>query len=195
MQICVHLRLNVLPTVELSLTQAILLFALVLIATGGSLLFKYGPAAALARGFPRSVRAGFVLMVVAMIWTGWKVWHLGSADYGDFKEYILVAFGLLGLLSFKYASDFLSVRAACILYLFCANALLDAAWMRYDQPLRLLMVAPVYLGIALSLYLAYAPYRLRDFFSWLFASESRAKRVATLVAGYGALLGVVAFVA
>lgn len=178
---------------ELSLTQATLFFGLALLLAGGSLLLKYKPVSALARGFPRSQQAGIVLMILAMAWTAWKVVNLGAADYGDYKRYILIGFGVLGMLSFKYAPDFLSVRASCILFLYAANSLLDAAWMRYDETQRLLMVVPVYAGIALSLYLAYAPYRVRDFFTWLFASDGRAKKLAMAVALYGVVLSGVAF--
>ncbi|MBK1877293.1 hypothetical protein [Pelagicoccus mobilis] len=178
---------------ELSLTQSTLFFGLILLAAGGSLLLKYTSVSAILRGFPRSGQAGKVLMILAMAWTGWKVWNLSSMDYGDYKQYILIGFGVLGALSFKYASDFLSVRASCILYLFFADMLVDSAWMRYEEPLRLLMVAPVYLGIALALYLAYAPFRLRDFFGWLFGVESRAKVFSMVTAVYGAVLAGVAF--
>ncbi|MDQ8205272.1 hypothetical protein [Pelagicoccus sp. SDUM812003] len=178
---------------ELTLFQATLFFGLALLLMGGALLFKYGPVSAVARTFPRSSQAGVVLMIVAMTWTAWKVLHLGAADYGNFKQYILIGFGLLGLATFKYAPDFLSVRAASILYLFLANSLLDSAWMQYDKPMRLLLVAPTYLGIVFALYLAYAPFRLRDFLAWLFNRESRAKKLATALAIYGALLSGVAF--
>lgn len=178
---------------ELSLTQSTLLFGLSLLAIGGSLLLKYTSVSAIARGFPRSDQAGKVLMILAMIWTGWKVLHLGSMDYGDYKQYILVAFGVLGALSFKYASDFLSVRASSVLYLFFADMFVDSAWMRYEEPLRLLLVTPVYIGIALALYLAYAPYRLRDFFSWTFAQPLRAKGLALIASLYGAVLCGIAF--
>lgn len=178
---------------QLSLTQSSLFFGLILLAAGASLLLKYSSASAVARHFPRSEQAGKVLMILATAWTGWKVWHLGSMDYGDYKQYILIGFGVLGALSFKYAADFLSVRASTILYLFFADMLVDSAWMRYEEPLRLLMVVPVYIGIALSLYLAYAPYRLRDFFNWAFAQESRGKTLAMVAAIYGLLLSAVAF--
>lgn len=132
-------------------------------------------------------------MVLALAWTLFRVTKLGAADYGDFKQYILIGFLLLGGAAFRYAPDFLSVRACCILYLLAADHLLDAAWMHYDQPLRLLLVTPVYAGIALALYLAYAPYRLRDFFGWLFQASSRGKGFAVAMAAYGLLLGGVAF--
>lgn len=157
------------------------------------MLLKYKPVAAIARSFPRSPQAGTVLMIVALAWTGWKVLNLGAADYGDYRQYILIVFGLLGLAAFKYAPDFLSVRASTILYLYLADWLLDAAWMQYAEPLRLVMVAPVYLGIALALYLAYAPYRVRDFFGWLFSLDARAKKLAVFFTCYGVLLTGVAF--
>lgn len=164
-----------------------------LLAAGGSLLFKYSSASAMARNFPRSAQSGKVLMILAMAWTGWEVWHLGSMDYGDYKQYILIGFGVLGALSFKYAADFLSVRASTILYLLLAWVLVQSAWMQYDKPLRLLMVVPVYIGAALALYLTYAPYRLRDFFTWVFAVESRGKALALVLTLYGAVLSGVAF--
>lgn len=132
-------------------------------------------------------------MVLAMLWTGWRVMHLGEADYGTFKQYILIGFGLLGLLSFKYAADFLSVRAAAILFLLAADELLGGAWMQYDVPARLFMVVPVYIGIALSLYLAYAPFRLRDFFGWVFSNEGRGKKLALVLTAYGLVVTGVAF--
>lgn len=178
---------------EFSLFQATLFFGLVLLAVGVGLLFKYKPVSAIARGFPRSEQAGTVLMILAMAWTAWKVVNLGAADYGDFKQYILIGFGVLGALTFKYAPDFLSVRASTILYLYFADMMLSSAWMRYDEPLRLFLVTPVYIGIALSLYLAYAPYRLRDFFTWTFAIDSRAKKLAVFLTVYGVMLSGVAF--
>lgn len=178
---------------EFSLFQATLFFGFILLAAGAVLLWKYSTVSAVARGFPRSSQAGTVLMILAMAWTAWKVWNLGPADYGDFKQFILIGFGVLGALTFKYAPDFLSVRASAILYLYFADMLLGGAWMRYDEPLRLLLVAPVYLGIALSLYLAYAPYRLRDFFNWAFARDARARKLAMFLTGYGVLLSGVAF--
>lgn len=179
--------------VDLSLFQATLLFGFVLLLAGASLLLKYTSVSAVARSFPRSKNAGYLLMGLAMAWTLWRVTQLGPADYGDFKRYIFIGFLVLGGLAFKYAPDFLSVRALTILYLLAADRLLDAAWMRYEESLRLFLVAAVYVGIALAIYLAYAPYRMRDFFSWLFAVDSRAKRFAVFLAAFGLVISGVAF--
>jgi hypothetical protein len=66
--------------------------------------------------------------------------------------------------------------------------LLDAAYMHYDRPQRLCMVSIVYLGIALALWLGAQPYRLRDFFDWLFARPGRSRGVGGFLAAYGLLL-------
>lgn len=177
---------------ELSLALATALVALVFLLAGAGLLWRAGDARALLRGFPRSMRAAYATMGLGSAWTLYLVSQLGEADFGRYKGLIFAAFLAIALLSFKYARDFLSVRGACILYLLCAQALLSAAFMRYDEPARLFMVAPVYAGVALSLYLAYAPFRARDFISWLFGRSGRPRVLGTVLLAYGALLGAVA---
>jgi hypothetical protein len=66
--------------------------------------------------------------------------------------------------------------------------LLDSAYMQYGIPRRLFLVSLVYVGIALSLWLGAQPYRLRDFFGWLFARPGRARGFGALLAAYGLLL-------
>jgi len=104
-----------------------------------------------------------------------------------------VAFGAIALLSFKYVPVFLAVRGAAILVLLGASPLLDAAYMEYDQPQRLLMVSVVYVAIALAIYVGSLPYRMRDFIDWLFRTTSRAKILGACLLGYGALLTITAF--
>jgi hypothetical protein len=71
--------------------------------------------------------------------------------------------------------------------------LLDAAYMEYDKPQRLLMVSLVYLSLALAIGLGAQPWRMRDFLTWLFARPGRARLVGAAIAGYGAVLSLVAF--
>ncbi len=151
------------------------------------------PIIAMVKGFPRSRTAAYITMGIGGVWTLYKVAHLGEANYGNFKQYIFIGFAIVGLLSFKYAPDFLSVRGACILYLLIANALLDGAFGHYEEPLRLFMVTPVYFGIALSLYLGYSPFRMRDFFTWLFGTSSRPRTLGWALLLYGSFVSALAF--
>lgn len=178
---------------ELSLFQATLFLGLVCLVFGAALLTQYNSVSAMLRSFPRSKGAAYVTMAIGGAWALYGVTRLGEADFGNFKNYIFIGFLAIGLGAFKYAPDFLSVRGACIIFLLVAWVLLDPAYMQYDKPLRLLMVAPVYIGIGLAIYLAHSPFRARDFLGWLFAVQGRAKSLAMAFAVYGVILSAVAF--
>ncbi len=178
---------------ELTLFQSTIFAGLLFIAVGALFALPSKPVSMIVRGFPRSTLAAYVTMGLGGAWTLWEVAHLGKANYGDFKQYIFVGFALVGLLSFKYAPDFLSVRGACILYLLTANVILDGAFGRYDEPLRLFVVTPIYVGIALSLYLGYSPFKMRDFFGWLFATPTRPRTLGLAFLIYGSLVSAIAF--
>jgi hypothetical protein len=176
----------------MSLTAATTLLGLMLLAFGGLLLWNGKPVAALLRAFPRSQRAAYVTMGLGAVWTLYRVMHLSEADFGQYRWFIFAIFAALALLSFRYLPDFLSIRGACILCLLVADLLLQAAFMRYEHPGRLFMVAFVYLAIGLALYLAVSPFRVRDFFGWLFANAQRPRAFGSGLAAYGALLLIVA---
>jgi len=57
----------------------------------------------------------------------------------------------------------------------------------------LLMVSAVYLGLGLALYLAAAPYRLRDFLEWLFQQPARVRLVGAILLSYGLATAAAAF--
>ncbi|TVR48764.1 MAG: hypothetical protein EA425_13675 [Puniceicoccaceae bacterium] len=176
----------------MSLFAATLLTALALVVVGILLIWNGAPVAAYARSFPRSRRAAYFTMGASTLWTLYRVTQLGEADFGNYSNLILAAFLALAVLAFVYVPDFLSVRGACILCLLIADLLLRAAFMQYDQPARLFLVGFVYAAILLALYLAVSPFRLRDFFNWLFAHPFRTRLVGGIALGYGLVLGVAA---
>lgn len=177
----------------MSLTLATLIPGLLLLAFGAALLSGRATVPALLKAFPRSQAAAVVLFGGGAIWFLHRVWHLSEADFGQYRVILAVAFAAIALLSFKYVPDFLSVRGLAVLILLGASPLLGAAYMQYDQPQRLLMVGVVYLFIALAIYLGASPYRLRDFFDWLFRTPGRARALGGVLAGYGLLLVITAF--
>ena len=106
----------------------------------------------------------------------------------------MLGFGVLAVLAFIFTPDFLAVRGLCILMLLAAEPLLYAAYMEWSHPWRLLMVTAVYLGLALALYLAAAPFRLRDFFSWLYGgTPGRSRTLGALLLAYGLATAAAAF--
>lgn len=179
----------------MSLFLATLLPGLCLALLGGLLVWNDPRVSSTAKALPRSNRAAWLFFGASSAWFLWRVSRLGEADLIFFQQPgpVMIGFGVLALLALIYTPDFLAVRGLCILVLLGADPLLQAAYMEYDQPQRLLMVTAVYLFLALAIYLAAAPYRLRDFFDWLFRTPGRAKWVGIVLLGYGLTTSAMAF--
>jgi hypothetical protein len=176
----------------MSLTLATLIPGLLLLALGLPLVINHSGYAAALKAFPRSTTAAYLCFGAGAAWFLNAIWHLSPADFGDYHALLFVGFAAVAVLSFKSVPDFLAVRGMCVLVLMGAMPLLDAAYMEAPQQ-RKLMVAAVYVAIALAIWLGAQPYRLRDFIGWLFARPGRARVVGGALAGYGLLLCGVAF--
>ncbi len=176
----------------MSLFLATLLSGLTLLVLGAVLLWNTRTVAAVARTFPRSTQAAYVCMGLATVWFLYLVANLSEADFGAYRNLLVLAFGGIAVSSFFHAREFLAVRGAAILVLLSAHVLLDAAFME-PQASRLFLVSFVYVAILAALYLGVSPYRLRDFFGWLFASPGRPRVLGGVLLGYGVLLNVAAF--
>lgn len=179
----------------MSLFLATLLPGLFIALLGGILLANNSLVSSTAKALPRSSRAALVFFGAGAALFLWRCSSLTESDLIFFKTpgLVMAAFGLLAVLSFIYTPDFLAVRGLCVLVLLAAEPLLYAAYMEYQHPQRLLMVTAVYLALALSLYLAAAPYRLRDFFEWLFQRPSRPRLVGAVLFSYGLATAAAAF--
>ncbi|MBI5382738.1 MAG: hypothetical protein HZA31_12640 [Opitutae bacterium] len=177
----------------MSLQLATLLPGLLLLALGGALLSGNSAVRAALTAFPRSRPATYVCFGAACAWFLYHVWHLSPADFAEYKLYLFIGFAAVGALSFWCVPDFLAVRGLAALVLLAASPLLEAAYMDWAHPQRLLMVGFVFLCISLAIWLGASPYRLRDALEWMFRTEGRPRLVGGVLAGYGAVLLVVAF--
>jgi len=145
------------------------------------------------KAFPRSTSVGYVVFSIAAAWFLYDVLHLSNADFGEYKYLLFAGFALVAILSFKSVPDFLGVRGACALILIGSSPFLDSAFMQYDHPARLFMVSLVYVALAISILLGAQPWRLRDFFNWLFAREARSRVLGGMFVAYGLVLCCAAF--
>ena len=93
--------------------------------------------------------------------------------------------------SFIFVPDFLAVRGLAALILLIAGVLLDVSYMQYGS--ALFLKASVYISIVIALILGANPYKLRDFFEWLYKKEVRPRVFGGIFVVYGFLLAVVAF--
>lgn len=176
----------------MSLFLVTVLTGLLLVAAGTLLLWKVKTAAVVAKAFPRSELATYLTMGTASAWFLYRVLQLGEADFGAFRMYLFLGFGAVAFLSFIYVKDFLAVRGLAILILLAAWVILTPAFLQ-EPVTRLFLVSLVYLAIVVALYLGVSPFRLRDFFNWLFATDRRPRVFGGILLGYGLLLNAVAF--
>lgn len=179
----------------MSLLLATLFPGLFLVLLGAVLCWNGAPVATKAKALPRSKEAAWVLFVIAAAWFIYRVSRLSEADLIFFQKptLVMLGFGVLAMLSLIYTPDFLAVRALAILMLVAAEPLLGAAYMEWAHPQRLLMVTAVYVGVTAALYLAAYPFRLRDFFDWLFRSAGRPRVLGAVLLGYGLVTSAAAF--
>ena len=177
----------------MSLFSATLAAGLILVALGAPLLLDHSGIKAAMRAFPRSASAGYVAFGAGAAWFLYNVWNLSKADFGEYRTILFIGFAAIAILAFRCVPDFLGVRGACALVLIGAAPFLDAAFMEYDRPQRLFMVAFIYGALALAIWLGAQPWRLRDFLGWLFARPARSRGLGGFLVAYGFLLCGVSF--
>jgi hypothetical protein len=177
----------------MSLFAASLIPGLILIVVGVPLLLDLAGVKAAIKAFPRSTSAGYLVFGAAAAWFLYNILHLSNADFGEYRYYLFAGFAAVAVLAFKCVPDFLGVRGASALVLIGAAPFLDAAYMEYGHPPRLFMVSFVYVAIAFAIWLGAQPWRLRDFFSWLFARPLRSRGLGGIFLAYGIVLCVAAF--
>ena len=178
----------------MSLFLATLLPGFFLTVLGVLLLLNSPVVISALKALPRSPAGTLVLFGGGVLWFLFRVANMGAADriIGGSNVPWVICFAALGVLSIKYVPDFLAVRGLSILILLTATPLLAAGFMNFRPQVYLLKIL-AYVAILAALYLAAVPYRLRDFFQWLFATPGRGRALGTVLLGCGILLTVVAF--
>jgi hypothetical protein len=177
----------------MSLTVATLIPGILLVLLGVPLLLNHSGYSALLKAFPRSTRAAYLFFGVGAAWFLYAIWHLSPADFGEYRTYLFFGFLAVAVLSFRCVPDFLAVRGLAAIVLMGATPLLQAAYMEYEKPQRLLMVSFVYLALSAAIWLGAQPWRMRDFLGWVLAQPGRARGFGGVLAGYGMILSIVAF--
>jgi hypothetical protein len=177
----------------LTLTTATLIPGIILLLLGVPLVLNHAGFTATLKAMPRSTSAAYIFFGAGAVWFLFSILHLSPADFGDYKTWLFFGFAVVAVMAFKTVPDFLAVRGVCALTLLGAMPLLDAAYMEYARPQRLLMVTAVYLAIIAAIWLGAQPWRLRDFFGWMFARPGRTRGVGGVLTVYGLLLAIVAF--
>ncbi len=177
----------------MTLYAATLSAAVLLLAFGLAFLWS-GPAMERAvTDFPRSRPAAVVFFGAATLWYLQVLSQLGPADFGDYRQILIVVFAAVGLGAFFVAKDFLAVRGLAVLALLAARPALDASMVYTPPPdSRVVLNLFVYIVIVLAIIMGASPYHARDLLGWLFARRARARALGALCAVYGVVLVVLA---
>lgn len=151
--------------------------------------------ARLARGFPRSVLAGYVLMGLGTAWFLFNVNAEAASDFAAYKDKMMIFFAAIGLGACVFVTDFLAVRGLAVLCLLLGKLMVDTArW--EDTEWRLVIVGWAYLLVIAGMWLTVSPWRCRDLIHWATATEQRIKLGCTARLAFALLvliLGLTAF--
>jgi len=179
----------------MSLFIATLITGSILLLVGSLFLVNNSAIRSMFKAFPRSQVASVVFFGGGAAWFLYNVANMSTADVIGFSSAtpFVYIFGGLAVAAFFYLPEFLAVRGVSTVILVGSWPLLMTAYGRYELPQRLLMVSAIYVAIALAIYLAASPFRLRDFFEWLYRTPGRSRVVGAVLAGYGLLVAGVAF--
>ncbi len=182
----------------MTLTLATLIPGFLLIALGALLLVSNSAIVTGLKRLPRSRSAAYLFFGLGAAWFLFRIWHLSPADFGDFRKQLFIFFAIVAVASFVYVPDFLAVRGMCVLVILGGINLLDAGYMNWtygelwDGGRIYLYKVAVILAVAAAIYLGAVPYRLRDFFDWLFRQPQRPRVLGGALAAYGLALCAVA---
>ena len=179
----------------MSLFLATLVTGLILLALGSLFLVSNSAIVAMFKAFPRSQAATVIFFGGGAAWFVYQVYGMSAADVIGFSTptpFVFI-FGTIAALAFVYVPEFLSVRGLSVVILVGSWPLLMSAYQRYELPQRLFLVSALYVAIPVAIYLAASPFRLRDFFDWLYRAPGRARVFGGVLAAYGLLLAGVAF--
>ena len=157
-----------------------------------SLLALFLPVKNFLPYFPRSYRAGVILLSVDLVWSFWLLSTMEMGEFASFRRPLLFALPIGFVLVLKFVDEFLAVRALGILCQLAADPLLEAAFLRPEVS-RLLVAVLAYLLIIAGLFWVTMPYLLRDQISWGTRDSARWRILSAIGFLFGAAILVCAF--
>ena len=135
------------------------------------------------------------MMALGTVWFLWNLKGESISDFSALKPIMYCGFGLAGLLTCIYVSDFLAVRGLAIVLLLLAKVMLDTQrWAESDW--RLVIAIWAYAWIVAGIWFTISPWRLRDLIHWMTANDQRVRVTSALRLAFAlfvAILGLTVF--
>jgi hypothetical protein len=132
--------------------------------------------AASVRKFPRSLPAGYFLMLLGTAWFLFNLSQESIADFASYKQWLFAGFAAVGIGSCIFVQDFLAVRGLAVVLLLLAKLMVDTGRAKLgDTAWVLVFQAWAYILVVAGIWLTVSPWRLRDLLQWATASDKRIK--------------------
>jgi len=178
----------------MTLFYATLITAGILLVLGALFLVSNSAIKSMFKAFPRSQAATVIFFGGGAAWFLYNVANMSTADVIGFSTPtpFVYIFGALAVASFFYVPEFLAVRGLSVLILVGFWPLLMSGFGNWSGP-KLMMATAVYVLVTAAIYLAASPFRLRDFFEWIYRVPGRARVLGVILVAYGTLLAGLAF--
>lgn len=137
-------------------------------------LLKPAAFGAAVRKFPRSVPAGWVLMLLGTAWFCWNLNQESISDFASWKPILLALFAGVGIGACFFVQDLLAVRGLAVVLLLLAKLMVDAGRARLADSHWVLVIQAWAYALALAgMWWTISPWRLRDLLDWATANEQR----------------------
>lgn len=149
----------------------------------------------LARKFPRSLPAGYFLMILGTFWFIYNVSQERVADFENMKPYLYALFFGIGIGACIFVKDFLAVRGFAVVLLLLAKLIVDSfRWV--DSDWRLVLIVWAYLMVISGIWFTISPWKMRNLIEWSTETKERIKTLCSIKLAFGifvALLGIFVF--
>ncbi len=135
--------------------------------------------------FPRNRLAGWMLLAIDLVWTGWLVFNMSLGQFDKYKPLLFAIVPAAFVLIVVLMDDLLAPRALGGIFLLVPTPMLDAAFC-HESGLRLVIVVLAYVIVVAGIALVLSPYLFRKATN----AWSRDRRVCKIVGMTGLVAGV-----
>ena len=178
---------------EISLANLSMILGAMALAKGVYFITAGKKAREMIKAFPRNDNAGYLLILISMVWFLLILKDENMADFEKYRTVFNVFILATGIGSCLYLKDFLAVRGLAVLMMLIAKLIVDAARF-HESEWRLVLVTAAYLMVIGGMWFTVSPWRCRDLIDWAIASDKRYKVLCGIRVGLGVLLLVLGLV-
>ena len=172
---------------EISLANLSMILGALALAKGVYFITAAKKACEIIKAFPRNDNAGYLLILISMVWFLLILKDENMADFEKYRTAFNVFILASGIGSCLYLKDYLAVRGAAVLMMLIAKLIVDTARF-HESEWRLVFVTAAYLMVIGGMWFTVSPWRMRDLFAWGTADEKRFKILCGFRIGFGILL-------